>query len=95
MILEVHDNEPGNTLAGKVNNIEYDYMAEQWVQDLVTNEKQRLEPPKFTLDKFVLMDSQGARAVWKVHENGDAELIEKTERFTGQWVLNHRFSPRV
>lgn len=38
MILEIHDNEVGNTLAGRVNNIDYDYMAEQWVQDLVTDE---------------------------------------------------------
>lgn len=96
MILEIHDTEAGNTLAGRVNHIEYDYMAEQWVQDLVTDETKMVVSgsQRFPLDKMILKDELGVRAVWKIHENLDAELVEKSERFTGQWVLNHRFTPR-
>lgn len=93
MILEIHDNEVGNTLAGQVNNIDYDYMAEQWVQDLVTDESKGLKR-QHRFDKMVLKDDLGVRAVWKIHENLDAELIEKSERFSGEWVLNLPFSPR-
>lgn len=93
MILEIHDNEVGNTLAGQVNNIDYDYMAEQWVQDLVTDESKGSNRQN-RLDKMVLKDDLGVRAVWKIHENLDAELIEKSDRFRGEWVLNLPFSPR-
>lgn len=94
MILEIHDSEAGNTLTGRVNNIEYDYMAEQWVQDIVTDEKKRESPAKFALDRMILKDGAGIRAVWKIHENFDVELVEKSERFTGQWVMNSRFTPK-
>ena len=93
MILEIHDNEVGNTLAGRVNNIDYDYMAEQWIQDLV-NDESKNPKQKYSLDKLVLLDDLGVRAVWKIHENLDAELIEKSDRFCGEWVLNFRFGPR-
>lgn len=93
MILEIHDNEVGNTLAGQVNHIDYDYMAEQWVQDLVTDESKGSKRQN-RLDKMVLKDDLGVRAVWKIHENLDAELIEKSDRFRGEWVLNLPFSPR-
>lgn len=93
MILEIHDNEVGNTLAGQVNNIDYDYMAEQWVQDLVTDESKGSNRQN-RLDKMILKDDLGVRAVWKIHENLDAELIEKSDRFRGEWVLNLPFSPR-
>jgi hypothetical protein len=93
MILEIHDNEVGNTLAGQVNNIDYDYMAEQWVQDLVSDESKGSNRQN-RLDKMVLKDDLGVRAVWKIHENLDAELIEKSDRFRGEWVLNLPFSPR-
>ena len=94
MILEIHDNEVGNTLAGRVNNIDYDYMAEQWVQDLVTDESKGSKRQNHRLEKMVLIDELGVRAVWKIHENLDAELIEKSDRFGGEWVLNLPFSPR-
>lgn len=93
MILEIHDNEVGNTLAGRVNYIDYDYIAEQCVQDLVTDESKGSKRQN-RLDKMVLIDDLGVRAVWKIHENLDAELIEKSDRFRGEWVLNHSFSPR-
>jgi len=93
MILEIHDNEEGNTLAGRHPNIDYDYQAEQWVQDLITDEANRPKP-KFRLAKFILKDDQGERATWIVHDNLDVELVSKTERFTGEWVLNLPFTPR-
>lgn len=89
MFLEIHDKEVGNSLAGKVKNIDYDYMAEQWVQEIVSDPTKR----SLSLDQFILKDEQGVRAIWKVHENMDAELIERSERFRGEWVLNYRFVP--
>lgn len=93
MILEVHDIEVGNTLTASIKNIDYDYMAEQWVQDLVSDAIQQTRP-NFPWDQIILNDDIGVRAIWKIHENLDAELIQKSDRFTGEWVLNHRFVPK-
>lgn len=41
MLLEVHDTEVGNSHTASVKNIDYDYMAEQWVQDIVSDEVAR------------------------------------------------------
>jgi chaperone required for assembly of F1-ATPase len=37
MYLELHDNEVGNSLSAQINNIDYDYQAEQWVQETYNN----------------------------------------------------------
>lgn len=86
MILEIHDTDVGNSLAGRVNHIDYDYQAEQWVQDIVSN-----EPRQPALAEMILMDDQGPRAKWKIHEDGGAQLIERSPRFTGEWQLNTFF----
>lgn len=86
MILEIHDTEVANSLAGRVNNIDYDYQAEQWVQDIVSD-----EPREPALAEMILLDDQGPRAKWKIHENGAAELVERSPRFTGEWQLNLKF----
>lgn len=94
MLLEIHDSEVGNSHVASVKNIDYDYMAEQWVQDAIGDEAARPQPSKFPLREFILKDDQGIRATWQIHENLDVELVHKSERFTGEWVLNHRFTPR-
>ena len=94
MILEIHDNETGNTLTGRINDIDYDYQAEQWVQDLWTDEVKREKPFPFQLTKFVLIDESGQRAVWTVIEGGIA-LTEKSDRFEGTWSEGSVFSPQV
>jgi hypothetical protein len=93
MILEVHDTEEINSLAATVKNLDYDYQAEQWVQDIMTDEVNG-GPRKFALAKFILKDDQGIRAVWKVLPNMDVAIVEKSPRFTGEWVLNLPFTPR-
>lgn len=85
MLLEIHDTEEGNTLNGKVNNLDYDYMAEQWVQDLAA------EQPECV--RFILFDHLGERARWEKPGPGatSVSLVWKSDRFTGEWVLNHPF----
>jgi hypothetical protein len=83
MYLEVHDDEEGNSLTAKVNNLDYDYMAEQWVQDIVKE-----DTPKRPLARFVLKDSQGDRAIWE-KKDGQINLTWKSDRFQGEWVLGY------
>ena len=94
MILEVHDIEVGNSHAATIKNIDYDYQAEQWAQDLSSDEIHRPSPRKHRLEQLILTDDVGVRAVWKIHENFDVELVQKSERFIGEWILNSRFTPR-
>ncbi len=97
MRLEVHDTEPGNTLTATVNHLDYDYMAEQWVQDIMKDESRGEKHSKHPLDKFVLIDDFGVRATWKVSNNDKGEpevsLVEKSDRFTGQWQMGIPFNP--
>jgi len=85
MILEVHDNEEGNTLAGRVNNIDYDYQAEQWVQDI--DEPATILHP---IVRFVLLDGEGERAVWE-KDGENITLVRCAPRFTGQWQVGTVF----
>lgn len=97
MILEIHDAEVGNTLAGRVNEIDYDYQAEQWVQDIMTEtaENGRISERRMTgaapLAKFILKDDLGERATWDVVEDFGVKLASKTDRFQGEWVLQSVF----
>ena len=94
MILEVHDTEVGNSHLASIKDIDYDYMAEQWVQDFMNDETKR-QRTKFNIASFILKDEEGVRAVWQVYENFDVALVEKSERFQGEWVLNSRFAPNL
>jgi len=85
MILEVHDNEVGNTLAGRVNNIDYDYQAEQWVQDI--DENPNAQHP---VVRYVLLDAEGERAVWE-KDGENITLVRRAPRFTGQWQVGTVF----
>ncbi len=85
MRLEVHDKEEGNSLAGQVS-VDYDYQAEMWVQQLITDEKNNTTR-RYSLDKFVLVDHEGKRAEWVV-DGESVSLTWKSPRFTGEWQLN-------
>jgi hypothetical protein len=78
MHLELHDNEAGNTLFGRVPNIDYDYQAEQWVQDTQAEK---------AVIRWELHDSQGLRCVWE--RQGDSaempNITKRSPRFTGEW----------
>lgn len=83
MHLEAHDAEEGNTLFARVNDIDYDYQAEMWVQDLATDGHHG------TCVRFVLIDGLGERAVWERPE-GKTNAVKPTyysDRFTGQWKM--------
>jgi hypothetical protein len=81
MVIEFHDTEVGNTLAGRWNNIDYDYQAEEIIQENALGHSD--------IVRFVLLDDQGERAVWE--KSGVAAdsvtLTKKSDRFTGQWEL--------
>ena len=79
MILELHDNEKGKTLVARVKNIDFDYQAEQWVQD--TKDKRNVI-------KWVLLDDIGIRCIWErgVGEtNKMPDLTHYSPRFVGEW----------
>lgn len=86
MILEIHDTETGNTLNGRVKDLDYDYMAEQWVQELA--------PMQVEFVRFVLMDDVGERAVWEKPESGatSVKLVSRSPRFTGEWQVGTEFT---
>lgn len=86
MTLEIHDTEAGNTLNGRVNNIDYDYMAEQWVQELA--------PQQAECVRYVLLDGAGERAVWEKPGPGanSVTLVSRSPRFTGEWQLGLPFT---
>ena len=79
MILELHDNVAGNTLLGRIKEIDYDYQAEMWVQETA-------ERP--VIVKWVLVDFTGTRCVWERPADKPNEMPEitgRSARFTGEW----------
>lgn len=82
MYLELHDGEEGNSLAAKIRNIDYDYQAEQWVQDTYKDSRAT------NVIKWVLYDEVGIRCVWE-RPNGDSsmpDITQRSRRFTGEWM---------
>lgn len=84
MIIEFHDAEVGNTLSGRLQNIDYDYQAEQTIQDLGFRE----DVCRNNIVKFILIDEEGERAVWEKID-GKIRLMERSPRFTGDWQLGN------
>ena len=82
MILEFHDSETGNTLAGRVP-VDYDYQAEEWVKDAGFAHENEV--------RFVLKNDDGSvRAVWEKNEAAtEITLTECNEfacnAFGGDW----------
>ena len=81
MYLELHDTEEGNTLFARVKEIDYDYQAEQWVQDTYA------DPSTTTVVKWILYDSVGIRCVWERPEGSASmpNITQRSSRFTGKW----------
>ncbi len=90
MHLEIHDHEVDNSLTGRVSNIDYDYQAEQWIQEVC----EPLGVPLFA-QYAVLLDDDGIRARWTFYEDGSVALTKKSDRFQGQWQLNLKFYPKI
>lgn len=87
MILEFHDAEVGNTLVARVE-VDYDYQAEQWVQDWYH------DPRDKQVVQMLLLDSVGERARWEKQEDGRFALVWKSTRFVGEWVLGLAYPNR-
>jgi len=78
MILEIHDNEVGNTLAARVKDIDYDYQAEEWVKE----ESFRYAQTR----KIILLNDDGTeRAVWERSE--DLNSYTKVSGVHGDWKV--------
>ena len=78
MRLELHDNEVGNSLNGRVSSIDYDYQAEMWVQDTHNNK---------LIVRWELHDDKGLRCAWE-RPDGSAEMpviTKRSPRFIGGW----------
>lgn len=81
MHLELHDDEAGNTLVARINSIDYDYQAEQWVQDTHN------DPKATNVIKWILYDGAGIRCVWERPKGSPAmpDITQRSVRFTGTW----------
>jgi len=82
MYLELHSGEEGNSLTAKIKYINYDYEAEEWVQDTHNDDRAA------NVIKWVLCDEIGVRCVWE-RPNGASsmpDIAQRSSRFTGEWV---------
>ncbi len=79
MTLELHDNEAGKTLRAKIFRLDFDYQAEQWVQDTSRDDPEVI--------KWILIDDDGTRCVWErpVGSTDFPEITQRSARFTGEW----------
>jgi len=87
-ILSLYDTDPKNPLTARVRNIDYDYMAEQWVQDTARDPKTHKSP---WVVRWELTDADGTLiAIW-TRPDGDKglpRLAYHHKRFTGTWEPN-------
>jgi len=81
MYLELHDGETGKTLTAKIQELDYDYQAEQWVQDTYS------DPHAKDVVKWELHDNKGLRCVWERPANSSAtpNITQRSPRFQGTW----------
>lgn len=81
MYLELHDNEEGNTLFARINNLDYAYQAEQWVQETSVDNGHEV------VIKWILFDRLGPVCVWErsVGSTEMPSITQRAERFTGTW----------
>jgi len=82
MTLECHDAEVDDSLNFKRKFLDYDYQAEQHVQDALRDFPD--------IVKFVLLDFEGERAKWE-RADGKITLTWKSERFNGEWGLGVQY----
>lgn len=95
MKLEIHDSEERNSLAGAVKNLDFDYQAEEWVKDVMRDEKSRKVPRRFPLVKFILIDDDGKeRAEWNVEKDDFRTCVVLTKvskRYLGRWEVGQGY----
>lgn len=78
MLIEFHDAEVGHSLSATMV-IDYDYQAEQAVQDIVNF-------PGEEIVMVILKDDHGDRCVWERQPTG-MTMVMRTQRFTGKWAV--------
>lgn len=92
LILELHDSEQDSLSAriGKDGTIEYDYQAEQWVQETAPDRNHQDPHPGRWVVRWVLKSPDGSeRAVWE-RPSGDTglpKLVRVSSDFRGEWVV--------
>ena len=80
----IHIQTPvSNEITGRVQEIEYDYQAEEWAKNFATilQENNAL---------ITLVDDEGERAVWE--KTGMVVVLKsRSLRFTGKWQVGISF----
>lgn len=88
--LTVFDTEVPNSLSARVRNLDYHYMAEQWVQDTATDP--HTHDPKCWVVRWELTDDDTGTllAIWTRPEGdtGFPSLTYTSPMFTGTWEPN-------
>lgn len=82
MELSLHDTGK-DSLVARIRNIDFDYQAEAWLEDLHADE--RITNPKRWVVRAELVDAEGLRATWS-RNSGDAgrfKLTDAAPRFAG------------
>ena len=87
MMLKLFDTEVDSPLAAVVNDIDYDYQAEQWVQD--TARGTGTQTPGRWVVRWELYDGVGLRAQWQ-RPDGDKglpKLVAASTYYEGEWKV--------
>lgn len=87
MILKLIDTEANNPLAALIKDIDFDYQAEQWVQD-TARDRESQNPIRWVV-RWELHDEIGLRAQWE-RPDGDKglpKLVAVSTYYTGDWKV--------
>jgi hypothetical protein len=69
MYLEMHDNETGNSLSAGVDNIDFEYQAEEWIKETVDDAD---------IIRWELKDQKGGKTITKWERSpGSTEFPQK------------------
>jgi len=83
MVLELHDNEVGNSLTAKIQQIESDQLAEKLVRESAQDPKTMAKK----VVKWLLKDEGGILCRWErpLGNTDMPEVTGRSPRFTGAW----------
>lgn len=86
MNLHLYDTDQANPLAATVRNLDYDYQAEQWVQDSAKDPRSQ---GTHWVVKWELHDGVGLRARWERPDQdpGLPKLVAVSTYWTGEWKV--------
>lgn len=88
MYLELHDSEEGNTLLARIPGLDYDYQAEQHVQETAHMSRAA------NAVKWILLDEHGVRCVWERTDlTAIPDITQRSSRFTGTWEVGPNEAP--